>query len=916
MMMYCYKFKQIWRLILLFFLSLSITIPLFSLPAQPQTPASNPRVLLEQGIERYEAEEFAQAVNIWEEAAYTLSLEQNRLLLALVLSNLGIAYQNLGQWQTAEDRITQSLHLLDNSPDLANSSVYLEIRAKALNHRGSLEWAKGQLDSALETWKQATKDYAQAQNQMGVVGSLINQARAMQALGFNRQASEVLQQVRQNLQQTTNQELRVTGLYTLGSALRRMGRLTQSQEVLHESLQSSQGGMSEASVLLELGNTERALGRRARARNQTKEDQSYQDYTKAAIAYYEETIDLSEAAAQIPAQLNLLSLLIESAQDSEAVQLASEIQPAITNLPATRSAIYARLNFAQSLTCLQPGTQPEGMRCRRQKPPETSIDETTCIYQKPPETRTEERLSHDLPWKTENIAQMIATAVEEARRLQDPRTESYALGQLGGLYELTQQWKEAQDLTQDAILIAQQIQVPEILYRWEWQLGRLFKKQGDITGAIEAYRLAVETVKQVRTDLLTIDSEVQFSFRDDVEPIYREFVDLLLQPSGGEVSQDNLQTAIETIDELQLSELENFLSCDLSQTIKISPEIDTIDPKAALIYPIILPDRLDVIFKLPGQPLKYYTNPVTEIEVEVTLKILRCAIGRGNGGTVTEKAKRVYQWLIEPLEQELAQNQKVETLVFVLDGYLRNIPMAVLYDQQKKEYLVQKQYALSILPGLQLFDLQAQSQSIEILGAGISEIINVDDLKFEALDIQPELDGIGSREILLNSQFTPQNLQEKINSNTFSILHIATHGEFSSDPEQTFILFYGSEESTGELLKAEDFNNLLRSRTQQTANPLELLVLSACQTAEGDERATLGLAGLAVRSGARSTLATLWSVEDESTVQFMQKFYQELRKVGTTKAQALHRAQKSFLAQPTDPEHHIWAPYILVGSWR
>lgn len=896
---YCYKkFKQIRRLILLFFLSLIITIHLFSLPALSQTPTSNPQALLQQGIELYEAELFSQAVDVWEQAAYTFNLEQERLLLALVLSNLGAAYQNLGQWQTAEDRITQSLQVLENSPDLANSSAYLEIRAKALNHRGSLEWAKGQLDLALETWKQATTDYDLAQHQMGVVGALMNQARAMQALGFNRQASEVLQQVRQNLQQTSNLQLKVTGLYTLGSALRRMGRFEESQQVLLESLQSSQGRTSEASVLLELGNTERALARRAATRGQPTEAQ---EYTEAAIASYKKAIDLSEAAAQIPAQLNLLSLLIESGQDSKAVELASEILPAITNLPATRSAIYARLNFAESLTCLQPGIQPEGIRCRNRESSQTS---------------TEAGLSHNLPLETKNIAQMIATAVEEARRLQDPRTESYALGQLGGLYELTQQWKEAQDLTEDAILIAQQIQVPEIRYRWEWQLGRLFKKQGDITGAIGAYRLAVETVKQVRTDLLTIDSEVQFSFRDDVEPIYREFVDLLLKPSAGEVSQEHLKIAIETLDELQLSELENFLSCDLSQTLKISPEIDTIDPKAALIYPIILPERLDVIFKFPGQPLKSYTNPVTETEVERILKDLRIAIFDRDPGQINETAQRVYEWLIQPLEPDLVQNQQVETLVFVLDGSLRNIPMAVLYDPQKKEYLAAKQYALSILPGLQLFDLQTRSETLEILGAGISENVNVEGRPFSALEIQQELEQIGSREILLNSQFTPENLKEKINSNTFSIVHIATHGKFSSDPEQTFILVYGSEESTGKLLKAEDFNNLLRSRTQQTANPLELLVLSACETAEGDERATLGLAGLAVRSGARSTLATLWSVGDQSTVEFMNKFYQELRTVGTTKAQALYRAQKSFLAQKKYQDPYYWAPYILVGSWR
>jgi tetratricopeptide (TPR) repeat protein len=200
-----------------------------------------------------------------------------------------------------------------------------------------------------------------------------------------------------------------------------------------------------------------------------------------------------------------------------------------------------------------------------------------------------------------SIAQILATAIQQARSLKDLRAESYAIGQLGGLYELTEQWSDAQDLTQQALLLADEIQSPDIRYRWEWQLGRLSEKRGDRKRAIAAYEEAVKTIKSVKSDLLTINSDVQFSFRDNVEPIHRKLVDLLLRTEGNsQPSQENLKQAIEVIDSLQLAELENFLSCNLSQTVQLDQDIDKVDQKAAFIYPIILEDRLEVISKFQG----------------------------------------------------------------------------------------------------------------------------------------------------------------------------------------------------------------------------------------------------------------------------------------------------------------------------
>jgi CHAT domain-containing protein len=238
--------------------------------------------------------------------------------------------------------------------------------------------------------------------------------------------------------------------------------------------------------------------------------------------------------------------------------------------------------------------------------------------------------------------------------------------------------------------------------------------------------------------------------------------------------------------------------------------------------------------------------------------------------------------------------------------------MSVLYDAKRQEYLMQKPYALALVPGLQLFDLRPlQRERLEVLTAGVSEPQEVEGQKFNQLpNVVQELQQVGSivpSESLLNPKFTGANLEQQINSGAFSVVHIATHGKFSSDPDETFILAYN------QLLKSKELNNLLQINNQSTSRSIELLVLSACETAQGDNRATLGLAGIALRAGARSVLSTLWQVSDRSTAELMARFYKELTNSEVTKAQALHQAQLALFKQYKAP--YYWAPYVLVGNW-
>lgn len=834
----------------------------------------NQAQLVQQGRTLYETGQFAEAARVWQQAAQAYQSQGDRLNQALALNYLSLAYQQLGEWEKAKVAIADSLKLLEPftvQPSADEPSVL--ILAQALNTQGQLQLSLGQAELALNTWQQATATYAQAGDEAGMTGSLINQVQALQTLGLYRQASKTLTQVEQTLQNQPDSFIKVTGLRSLGNALRMVGDLDQSRQVLQQSLAVAQQLKSPSdisAILLSLGNTARA-----------------QQDTKAALAFYQQAATASTSPIlRNQAQLNQLSLLLDTRQLSAAQALWSQIQPQLDctgsietcPYPPSRTAVYAGINLAQSLIRLK----------------QTSNVSSTS-------------------WT--EIAQLLASAVQQAKSIKDQRAQAYALGHLGGLYEQTQQMSIAQDLTEKALLIAQANNAPDIAYRWQWQLGRLLKATGNKKEAIAVYTATIKSLQSLRSDLVAINPEIQFSFRDEVEPIYRQLVDLLLQPSPnqggieGEPSQQNLIQARAAIESLQLAELENFFraACLEGKAVQIDQVIDQDDPTAAAIYPIILADRLEVILKLPQQPLRHYKIPVDQEQVEQILKQLREQLTKPY--TLLEiqsLSKQVYDWLIRPAEADLAKS-RVKTLVFVLDGSLRNIPMAALYDGQ--QYLVQK-YAVALTPGLQLLSPKSlEREQLKALTAGVSEARP----GFAALsNVALELDEINSEvpsTRLLNEEFTITAFQNKINSLPFPVVHLATHGQFSSKADDTFILTWDGR------LNANKLDDLLRVTDQNRPNAIELLVLSACQTATGDKRAALGLAGVAVRAGARSTLASLWSIDDKSSALLMSQFYRELVRTKVSKAEAVRLAQLSLLQNPRYQHPRYWAPFVLVGNW-
>ncbi|MDX2214675.1 MAG: CHAT domain-containing protein [Oculatellaceae cyanobacterium bins.114] len=833
----------------------------------PRSPAD----LEAQGRQLFESGQFQQAITALQQAVTGYEHQGDTLRQAIALSNLTLAYQQLGAWAEANQAIASSLDQLESIPPNPERTLVL---AQVLEIQGSLQLAQGQSEQALTTWERATEQYTQVGDLTGVAQSTLNQAQALQALGLYRRAIATLTTLTQSLQNQPDSLTKAATLRSLGDALRVSGDLEQSRTVLQQSLTVAQQlGDSEAiaETYLSLGNTARAQAANHAVKGDIEEAQVD---LASALEFYQQALTSSSIETQTQTQLNRLSLLIERQQWSEARALLPQAQQRLAALLPSRTAIYARINFAQSIIKLAQGTG--------------STDQELMAQ----------------------AGQQLAIASQQASQLHDERAEAYALGSLGSLYEQTQQWAIAEDLTQKALLLSQASNASDIAYLWQWQLGRLLKEQNDRSGAIVAYTQAVSTLQTLRSDLVAINRDVQFSFREGVEPVYRQLVDLLLKPDNGAKSnQGDLTQARATLELLQIAELDNFFreAC-LDARFQLDQVVDQANLPSAIIYPIILPDRLEVIVKLPHQQdLQHYTTEVSQAQVERTLDTLRQQLTAPYSfRTLQSTAQQVYNWLINPLETSLADNQ-VNTLVFVLDGALRNIPMAALFDGQ--HYLVEK-YGIALAPGLQLFTPRPLPQEqLQVLVAGLSEsrygFSPLNYVEAEVEQIQTEV----PTQVLFNETFTESLFQNAINAFPYPIVHIATHGQFSSNADQTFILAWDKPINVNEL------NTLLRSTGSNRAEAIELLVLSACQTATGDRRAALGLAGVAVRAGARSTIASLWSLDDESGAAFMSEFYQQLTSGSISRAEAVRQAQIKLLTNNQFRHPRYWAPYVLLGNW-
>jgi tetratricopeptide (TPR) repeat protein len=287
---------------------------------------------LEQGRNLHSSGRFAEAVTAWQTAVQQYHTQGDRLNEALSLSYLSLAQQELNQWKAAQQSIDQSLKLLQTSIPSADAILW----AQALNTQANLQLHTGKAETALESWQQAQKFYEQAGDKMGSLGSQINQAQALQSLGFYRRSKQQLEALNQKLQEMPDNEIKVSGLRSLGLVLQMISDSSKSQQILEQSLAIAQKIAAKphlSSILISLGQTAVDL----------------QD-PEAALDYFEQAQLLAtNPSDQLQARLAQFKLFLDYDKPELATPLAPQLLQQLRELPPSHTSLYAAINFVATL---------------------------------------------------------------------------------------------------------------------------------------------------------------------------------------------------------------------------------------------------------------------------------------------------------------------------------------------------------------------------------------------------------------------------------------------------------------------------------------------------------------------------------------------------------------------------------------
>lgn len=826
---------------------------------------------VQKGVELYQAGDITGAIAQWETALGVYQNTNNSPAQALILENLARAYQQIGQ-----------------------------------------------SDRAIHYWSETIAVYRQMGNQTQVGRMLVEQAQAYSKLGQNRRAITILCNLpeRENpctpdsalqiLRQQKDALGEAAALGSLGNAYRHRGEYDKAIDNLEKSLAIAnqlENPVYRASVLNSLGNAYNSLAlvnyRRAESANTRGDSAKAEEFQQNALSndakaldYFQDSIEVArtenDQRGQLRGLVNSISVLYRTNDPSSAAAL-TKARSLLAQLPDSRDKIYAAIDLAN---LLQPVTRSEDTSSR-----------TQCL-----------KLQHQ-----PQAIELLQQAVSIAQRLNDSRAQSFALGKLGQLYECRQDYPQALDFTQQAQLRANQdLLAKDSLYLWQWQAGRIFKAQGKASEAVMAYEQAVTTLETIRSDILTANRDVQLDFRDAINPIYRELAQLRLEqaslPSIEPMERTKeLSAALRTIDSLKLAELQNYFGNDcVIAALNLNDSAD-FSPATAVFSTIILKDRTAILVSLPnGEKRSAWIDIDSQALIDEINEFRRELERFMDFVYDPTQAQKLYDWLIRPFASDLEQAQ-VKTLVFIQDGILRSIPMAALHDGEK--FLVQK-YAIATTPSLTLTEKKAlDRKQLRALIIGLTKEAVVDGRRFPALsNVGKEVSQVEARmpgsKGLLDEEFTRDRLQQELSQTFYPIIHIATHGEFGTEPEDTFLV-------TGDngKLTITDLEATMR-RINVGSEAVELLALTACQTAVGDDRAALGLAGVAVQAGVKSALASLWFIQDASTVKLVNHFYERLLDSDTSKAEALREAQLELIEAGGQYNHPAyWAPFILIGNW-
>jgi CHAT domain-containing protein len=745
------------------------------------------------------------------------------------------------------------------SPTIADDNV------SSLFQKGLKYYKKGELKQAGLIFEKALKSMNLNENIDLYVDITSHLANVYQGLGYHERAIDMIEPVLHEVEKTDHQVSHVTLLSQLGDLHFSLGQMGKVIDYFLKAVEEAKKTENPKLIASVYNNVANALA-------------VDKDYKTAGFLFEEALVQLEQAPDDDLRATILINLMRLEFSKGNFKTVVSNLEGVILQI-AQMEDTHQKASNLISISLF--------IKTLRKK---LKLDNDTMLQ--------------NAMYVALNEAQTIST------KLSDHRNASYAFGYMGQLYEAEKRYEEALRLTRSAVFYAELSNSPEALYLWQWQLGRLFKAQGSVDEARQAFEKSINTLNPIRQELFIGYRTKQDFFNDNVKPVYLGLAELILDQA--EAAQDTekkekyLLLARETMETLKTAELEDFFKdeCVSAKSGNKNKLVRTPE-KTAILYPITLANKLALLVTLPDG-MHYVSVSVALEDLSKTILAYRKKLQTRPNNRFLYDSMKIYDWVIRPVEDMLIE-KNVETLVVAPDGVLRLIPFSTLYDSKK--FLIQK-YAISTIPAISLTDPRPMNKdNFEILLGGLAEgrqgFSPLPSVPAELRDIKKIMNG---KILIKDKDYTIPNITETFKNNEYSIVHIATHGVFGGTPEASFLLTYESKLNMNLL---ERLIGLSKYRKQK----VELLTLSACQTALGNERAAMGLAGVAVKAGVKGAIATLWFVDDEATSIAIREFYRQLTKPGLTKAQAMQNVQKKFINQRRYWHPLYWAPFLVIGNW-
>ena len=507
------------------------------------------------------------------------------------------------------------------------------------------------------------------------------------------------------------------------------------------------------------------------------------------------------------------------------------------------------------------------------------------------------------------VAQAMATAQPD-----NPAALSFAHALSARLALAAGDGAGARRLMDQALIEESQLALPARLPEWRLLLAEMDPEHRD-SHILAAYD-ALDAIRPLlpRFDPLTEETAYSLYMRK----VFQSAVDLDLSQASGALEQVRVRDAQKIVEAYRQAELQSVYGSECV------PERDPLRPETlaageVLLYPVLLPDRLELLYVIGGangQASFKRLAPNRKVDREAVSNLVEqvvLSLSYDNDDRWRAPSRQLYDLLIKPVEPDLTAGS---ILVIVPDGALRGLPFSALLDADN-HFLVERT-RVTVAPSLAYSQPGGDSRvrGLQLVAASLEMEVKLPAGDFEKLEgtaaearTAAVVDGkrIGRSWIIDN--FKRQDLVRVLTQERVDILHLATHASFNGRSDHAFIV------ANGEVILLSELRQIL-AQNRARGDELDLLVLSACETAVGDDEASMGLAGAAVQAGARSAVASLWPVNDVGTGELMDNFYRRYRE-GRSKSAALRDAQLAMIAKGgPEANPNIWAAFTLLGAWR